>query len=128
MNHEVIDCGTNDNERTHYPIFGHKVGVLVVTNKVDKGIVLCGTGVGIANSVNKIKGVRCALVREPLIAQKAVSDFDINVIAFGGWINGIGLIEEIVTTFVNAKYENKNKDIIKTINDLIVNENYQDDI
>ncbi|WP_308149450.1 hypothetical protein [Spiroplasma sp. AdecLV25b] len=60
--------------------------------------------------------------------QKAVSDFDINVIAFGGWINGIGLIEEIVTTFVNAKYENKNKDIIKTINDLIVNENYQDDI
>ncbi|CAM3596435.1 RpiB/LacA/LacB family sugar-phosphate isomerase [Erysipelothrix urinaevulpis] len=103
--HDVIDCGTYDNVRTHYPIYGKRVGELVSQGVVDKGIVLCGTGVGITNAAQKVYGTRVALVRDVATAKDARETYNANIIGFGGRIAGFGLIEDIVETFLTTEFD-----------------------
>lgn len=120
LGHEIIDCGTyNSTIRTHYPIYGREVAILVAEKKVDFGIAICGTGVGISNSVNKVKGVRCALVRDPLTAKIARERYDVNVISFGGRIVGTGVGIMIVDAALKTKYLGENKQFINEVNQKI---------
>ncbi len=92
--HEVIDVGTHDFIRTHYPIYGRKVGVLVAKGDVDLGVCICGTGIGINNSAQKIKGVRAACVTDVQTAVAAKEQLNANVIGCGG-----------LDAFLKAKYQ-----------------------
>lgn len=116
--HEVIDVGTYDHIRTHYPIYGQRIGELVASEIVDIGVAICGTGVGISNSVQKIKGTRVALVSDILTAKKAKEDYNANVISFGGRVVGMGTAIEIVDSFISAEYSEKNLEKIDYINSL----------
>lgn len=117
--HIVKDFGTYDHVRTHYPIYGLRVGLAVSKKEVDCGIVCCGTGVGISNAAQKVKGVRCALVGDVQSARYAKEELDCNVLALGGRVFGIGLIEDMIDAYLESEYQNKNQDLIEKINNLI---------
>lgn len=126
LNIEVVDCGTYDRVRTHYPIYGQKVGIKVAKKEVDFGVCICGTGVGISNSAQKVKGTRCVLVRDQITAVKARETYNCNIVCFGGRVTGVGLIIDIVKAFISTSYNNENKDLIEKINNLITHENYDE--
>ena len=129
IDHEVIDVGTYDHQRTHYPIYGVNVAKAVTEGKADLGVVLCGTGVGISVSANKVPNARVALVRDITSARLAKEKYNCNIIGVGGTISGIDLIKDIVETFINAEYiqTTESDQLIERMNQLLTNDQVQYD-
>ncbi|MBE6085322.1 MAG: ribose 5-phosphate isomerase B [Selenomonas ruminantium] len=102
---EVKDVGTFGTDSVDYPDIAEKVCGDVVSGNADRGIVLCGTGIGISIAANKIKGIRCALCNDVFSAKMSRQHNDANVLAMGGRVLGFGPAGEIVRAFVEGKFE-----------------------
>ena len=102
---EIIDYGTDSEESVDYPDFGQALGKAVVKGEVERGIVICGTGIGISIAANKVNGVRCALCNDLFSAQMSRRHNDANVLAMGGRVIGDVLAIEIVKIFLEEEFE-----------------------
>ncbi len=102
---DVIDVGTHTKESVDYPVFGEKVAETVQKREADFGIVICGTGIGISISANKVKGIRAALCTNEYMARMARKHNDANVLALGARVLGTDLALSIVDTFLSTEFE-----------------------
>lgn len=103
--YEVINYGTDFYERFNYPESGVKVAKAVINKDVDKGIVICGTGVGISLAANKVKGIRCVTCSEPYSAKLSREHNDTNMLAFGSRVVGVELAKMIVDSWLTSQFE-----------------------
>ena len=102
---EPVDFGANVlDEADDYPDYVIPLAKAVAAGKVFRGIAICGSGVGACIAANKIKGVRAALIAEHFSAHQGVEDDDMNLICLGGRITGYASAEELVLSFLNAKF------------------------
>jgi ribose 5-phosphate isomerase B len=101
----VEDIGTHDGASVDYPSFGAEVGRRVVADPDARGLVVCGTGIGIGMAANKVPGVRCAVVHDAFTAEMARAHNDANVIALGARVIGPGVAESAVAAFRAASFE-----------------------
>jgi ribose 5-phosphate isomerase B len=103
--HTVIDFGTCDETPVDYPQYGFAVGEAVASGQAERGIVVCGSSLGIAMAANKVPGVRCAAVFEPLMTELARQHNDANVIAISERLSGWDMIERLVHVFMATPAE-----------------------
>ena len=105
LSFDIIDCGTNDTSSVDYPDFGEKVSRLVSAGEVDRGILICGTGIGMSMVANKFPNVRASLCNDLFSAKMSRLHNDANVLVLGGRIIGKDLAAEIVTTWMSTPFE-----------------------
>ena len=105
MGETVKDFGTDTDASVDYPVYGARAARAVASGECEKGIVICGTGIGISMAANKVKGIRCALCGETLSAKLTRMHNDANMVAIGARVTGPELAKEIVRTFLTTPFE-----------------------
>lgn len=108
---EYKDYGCDSPASTDYPIYGRKVAEAVASGECEKGIIICGTGIGISITANKIPGIRCALCGDCFSAKATREHNDANILAMGARVVGAGLAEMIVDTFLDTPFSNDERHI-----------------
>ena len=102
--HEVADLGPEDETSVDYPDYGYKLAAHVAAGEAERGIAICGTGIGISIAVNRNPAVRCALVSEPLSAQLSRDHNDANIVALGARMIGLEMAKACVTAFLDTPF------------------------
>ncbi len=102
---DVVDLGTNSNERVDYPDFAHKLSRAVLDNEGSNGVLICGTGIGMSLAANKHKGIRATLCHDAYTAKMAKAHNDANVLCFGERVVGLGVVESIIQAWCETDFE-----------------------
>ena len=105
LGHEVINFGTDSTDRCDYPVYGEAVARAVANGEAEKGITICGTGVGISLAANRVRGIRAVVCSEPYSAALSREHNNTNVLAFGARVIGIELAKLIVKSWLDAEFE-----------------------
>jgi len=109
--HEAIDMGTYTTESVDYPDFSAAVGRMVRDGEADRGVILCGSGVGAAVAANKLRGVRAGVCHDTYSAHQCVEHDDVNVLALGARVIGEEPAKEIVSAFLRAKFTGEERHV-----------------
>ena len=119
LNHEVIDFGAyKADPLDDYPDLVLPLAKAVAAKQIEKGIAICGSGVGAAIAANKIAGARACLITDCFSARQGVEDDDMNLICLGGRITGFALAKELVKVFLDAKFSGGEK-YLRRLNKII---------
>ena len=109
--HSVVDLGTHSKKSVDYPDFAEAVGIAVREKRVQRGILICGSGVGASIAANKIPGVRAGLCHDTYSAHQGVEHDDMNVLTLGAWVISEKLGEELIKAFLSARFSGEPRHI-----------------
>jgi ribose 5-phosphate isomerase B len=107
--HTVVDCGAFDEKPSDYPDFARAVGERIVRRQAERGILVCGSGVGASVAANKVPGVRAALCHDTFSARQGVEDDDLNVLCLGARVIGPEVAAESIRAFLGATFSNADR-------------------
>ncbi len=102
--HEVLDLGTHNTDSVDYPDFAQALGEAVQTGKAERGILICGSGVGACVAANKMRGIRAGVCHDTYSAHQGVEHDDVNVLCLGARVIGPAVSEELVRAFLGARF------------------------
>ena len=120
LGHETIDVGTDSVDPVDYPDYAEAVGRAVIERQADRGIVICGSGVGACIAVNKMPGIRAGLCHDTYSAHQGVEHDNINVLVLGARIIGVELAHDIVKSYLNANFSDEKRHVrrLKKLGDM----------
>ncbi len=101
---DVVDCGPGNDGPCDFPDFAEAVGLQVLSGRVQRGILVCGSGVGVSVAANKMPGIRAAICHDSYSGRQGVEHDDMNVLCIGARIIGSELAKDILASFLNAQY------------------------
>ena len=104
LGHEVVDVGSYDPEPVDFPDVARKVAATITQGKAERGLMVCGTGVGASIAANKMKGIRAAVCHDVHSAHQAVEHDDVNIMCIGAQIIGPWLAKDLITAYLGAKF------------------------
>ena len=111
MGHEVLDVGTDSTAAVDYPDFAAKVGHAVLDGRAERGVLICGSGVGASVAVNKLHGIRGAVCHDTYSAHQGVEHDDMNVLVLGSRVIGVALASELVRAYLPAKFTHEERHV-----------------
>ena len=111
MNQEVLDVGAFNENPSDYPDFAEAVGRAILDRKAERGVLICGSGVGASVAANKLTGIRAAVCHDTYSAHQGVEHDDMNVLVLGSRIIGVKLAEDLVKVFLAAKFTNEDRHV-----------------
>lgn len=111
MGNDVLDVGAFNENPSDYPDFAEAVGRAVLDGKAERGVLVCGSGVGASVAANKLPGIRAGMCHDTYSAHQGVEHDDINVIVLGSRIIGVALAQDLVRAFMGAKFSNEERHV-----------------
>ncbi len=109
--YSVIDLGTDNTVSVDYPDYAEKIGIAIKSGEAERGILICGSGVGASIAANKIKGIYAAVCHDTYSAHQGVEHDNMNVLCLGARVIGPELATELVEAFLNAKFSNEERHV-----------------
>src|SRR6266581_3383477 len=111
LGHEVLDVGAFNENPSDYPDFAEAVGRAVLEGKAERGVLICGSGVGASVAANKLMGIRAGMCHDTYSAHQGVEHDDINVLVLGSRVVGVKLAEDLVKAFLGAKFTQEERHV-----------------
>ncbi len=125
LGHEVHDVGTHSTDSVDYPDYAEKLALAVRDGEAERGVLLCGSGVGASVAANKVPGVRAGICHDPYSAHQGVEHDDIQVLVLGARIIGSEVAKELVRAFLDARYTNEERHARRLAKVMAIEERYR---
>lgn len=111
LGHEVLDVGAFNENPSDYPDFAEAVGRTILDGKAERGVLVCGSGVGASVAANKVMGIRAGMCHDSYSAHQGVEHDNINVLVLGSRVVGVKLAEDLVKAFLGAKFSQEDRHV-----------------
>ncbi len=116
LGHEVLDLGAFNTEPSDYPDYAEYVGRALHAKNADRGVLICGSGVGVSIAANKMPGIRAAMCHDTYSAHQGVEHDDMNVLVLGSRIIGYALAYDLVSSYLNAHFQSNEERFVRRLN------------